>query len=118
MPEDAPRPAQAAIRTALGAIFVSLELSSPGSSSSGVVSSRRGGFGPISPNWPGCHAAPGGAAKTDSDRRPQLGRRARSGTNARVHLAGPVLVAFSQAQCAPYWNPLLLRMACMSPVSG
>jgi hypothetical protein len=27
MPEDAPRPAQAAIRTALGAIFVSLELS-------------------------------------------------------------------------------------------
>ena len=27
MPEDAPRPAQAAIRTELGAIFVSLELS-------------------------------------------------------------------------------------------
>ena len=27
MPEDAPRPAQAAIRTALGAVFVSLELS-------------------------------------------------------------------------------------------
>ena len=27
MPEDAPRPAQAAIRTDLGAIFVSLELS-------------------------------------------------------------------------------------------
>ena len=27
MPEDAPRPAQAAIRTDLGAIFVSMELS-------------------------------------------------------------------------------------------
>ena len=54
MPEDAPRPAQAAIRTDLGAIFVSLELSrrawlitslSPGSGGENVQALGSGGRG-------------------------------------------------------------------------
>jgi len=58
MPEDAPRPAQAAIRTDLGAIFVSLELSrrawlitslssGPGRRSTGCCSRRDRGDGAV-----------------------------------------------------------------------